>query len=61
MTIEGTIARLRRASRSEDVLALCNEVERLQKALHKATFRKTADRKAYQREYMRRYRKKEQA
>lgn len=61
MSTADRIARVRRSTRSEDILALCDEVERLQKALHKATYRKTADRAAYQREYMRKYRKKASA
>lgn len=64
MKIADRIVRVRKVIHGvyrEDALALCAEIERLQKALHKATFRKTADRKAYMRAYMADYRKKERA
>jgi hypothetical protein len=59
--IEDVITRVRRGTRSADVLTLCDEVERLKKALATASVgkvKKTADKKAYMRRYMAQYRKK---
>lgn len=59
-SIGAVIERVRRGTRNLDILAICDEVDRLQrevKRLQEASVNVTADKRSYQREYMRNYRK----
>ena len=58
MSVDGVIARVRRAMpRNADVMAICDECERLARALREAGSKPKIDRRTYMREYMRARRK----